>query len=140
VGDDFTNAVLTQAQGLYTLDLATDFGAGAPVAVGFGMHVTVAGGEGTPGWSYGGEGDAFEVALGGFLTLDRIALHGNVAVDVGGSCVATSSQLVDADGVSVPLWSTDVVPCECGGHGDSCVGPRGDCECAATFPSSVVWP
>ena len=38
------------------------------------------------------------------------------------------------------MWSTDAVPCDCGGHGDTCVSPRGDCECAAAFPPSALWP
>jgi hypothetical protein len=62
------------------------------------MHVTVAG-EDTPGWSYGGEGAAFEVAPGGFLTLDRLALHGGVAVD-GGSLTVSRSTLDPAVAVS----------------------------------------
>ena len=60
-----------------------------------------------------------------------------VRVPVGGSFASVDSQLVDTYGGSTPMWSTDVVPCDCGGHGDSCVSPRGDCECAAAFSPSV---
>ena len=49
------------------------------LAVGGAMHVSIAGGDETPDWAYTGVGDAFEVAPGGFLTLDRLALHGGVA-------------------------------------------------------------
>ena len=69
------------------------------LAVGGAMHVSIAGGDETPDWAYAGADDAFEVAPGGFLTLDRLALHGGVTVD-GGSLTISRSTLDPALAVS----------------------------------------
>jgi hypothetical protein len=61
-----------------------------------------------------------------------------VRVPEGYTFVATASQLVGADGGTAPLWPAEVALCDCGGHGDTCVSPRGDCECALCHPTTAL--
>ena len=61
-----------------------------------------------------------------------------VAIREGGHFEVADSQLVDADGTNEAfVWLADVALCECGGHGDRCVGPLGDCECAPCHPATL---
>ena len=83
---DFVDAIGKHAAGLYTLNLGADFQASAPLNVEAGMHVAIVGGPDTPDWSCGAcgagndaGGDAFAIASGGFLILDRLALPGTLA-------------------------------------------------------------